>query len=365
MSSTYYVMINDGFNTDSSTVTVVVNQLPVADPGVNQSIPHGTYTFLNGSETSGANDCFYSWSPAIKLVNPNIQQPQTINLTATTVYSLTVTDLATNCLSNNPAHVSVEITGGPLNANPVATPGKICRGDTTQLHASAGGGNVGYYQYTWTSNPPGFSSSVAEPFVHPEVNTIYIVSVFDGFNTTTGSTTVSIYPEPSIFLGPPDTTICIYSTFRLDAGNPGCEYLWSNGSTSRLIQVKGAGIVPETQNYNVTVTNGNGCSSFSSISIIFSYSACTGINIRSEGKRVIIYPNPSTGIFTLVNSGLPDGMRVSITDIFSKPIKTLFLKRSESGYTTETIDLSDYPKGMYLVEFGSTSQLWTEKLIIE
>jgi len=365
VTSTYIVTINDGFNTASNSVTVNVDQLPVADPGVNQSIPHGTYTFLDGSVTGGNSNYFFSWSPADKLVNPNVQQPQTINLTATTVYTLTVTDLVTNCISNNPANVSIEITGGPLNTNPVATPEWICLGDTSQLHASAGGGNVGFYQYEWNSNPSGFVSSEAEPYVHPVEYTTYTVKVYDGFNTTTGSTSVSIYPEPLINLGPPDTTICIYDTLRLDAGNPGCEYLWSNGATSRFIQVKGAGIVPEIQSYHVKVKNEYGCSSISSISIIYSYSGCTGINIPGIKKQVIIYPNPSTGIFTLVNTGLSDDIRISITDILGKPLKTLFLKKSESGYTTETLDLSGYPKGIYLIAFGNNSQLWTEKLVIE
>jgi len=365
ITSTYTVTVNDGFSSDTSAVTVNVNPLPVAGPGVSQSIPNGTYTFLEGSASGGNGSYFYSWSPPAKLINPNVQKPQTTNLTASTVYSLKVTDLGTNCMSNNPANVLIEVTGGPLNANPVATPGKICRGDTTQLHASAGGGNVGFYQYDWSSNPAGFSSSEAEPYVHPQETTTYIVSVFDGFNTTTGSTTVTIYPEPVIHLGPQDTTICIYDSLKLDAGNPACEYLWSNGSTARVIQVKGAGIIPEIQSYNVRVINKNGCSSTSSISIIYSYSACTGINNQADWKRIKIYPNPSTGIFTIVNPAPSDEIRVSVTNIFGELLKTVFLKKSETGKTTETIDLTGYPKGIYLIGFMNDSHLWTDKLVIE
>jgi hypothetical protein len=365
ITSTYTVTVNDGFNTASNTVTVNVDQLPVADPGVSQSIPHGTYTFLDGSVTGGTSNYFYSWSPPDKLINPNVQHPQTTNLTSSTVYSLIVTDLVTNCVSTNPANVPIDVTGGPLNTNPVAIPGWICRGDTTQLHASAGGGNVGFYQYQWNSNPPGFSSSEAEPYVHPQENTNYSVKVFDGFNSVTGSTSVSIYPEPVIHLGPPDTTICIYDSLQLDAGNPGCEYFWSNGSTSRFIQIKGAGIFPEIQNYYVRVTNEFGCASISSISVIYSYSACTAINDNKGTTQIKIFPNPSSGIFTIVNEGVSDEIRVSITDILGKPLKTLFLRKSESGYTMETLDLSGFPKGIYLIEFGNNSQLWTEKLIIE
>ena len=161
--STYTVIISDGFSTSSGSVTIHVNQLPIADPGEDKSIPHGTYTFLDGSVNNGTSNYFFSWSPPNKLKNPNIQYPQTVNLTTTTVYSLTVTDLINNCISNNQAHVTISVTGGPLNANPVATPESVCRGDTTQLHASAGGGNEGFYQYQWSSDPPGFSRADSFP----------------------------------------------------------------------------------------------------------------------------------------------------------------------------------------------------------
>ena len=365
LTSTYTVTVFDGFNSSFKTITVQVDQLPVADAGDNKSIPYGTYTFLDGSANGGTSDYFFSWSPVDKLIIPSVQFPQTTNLTATTVYSLIITDLFTNCVSNNISIVSIEVTGGPLNANPVATPDWICRGDTTQLHASAGGVNVGFYQYEWISDPPGFSSTEADPYVHPEENTSYSVTIFDGFNYASGTTNVSIYAEPIINLGPSDTTICIYDSIELDAGNPGCEYLWSNGAVSRTIQVETAGIVPETQSYNVIVTNEHGCSSTSSISIIYSYSACTGINESGNSKRIIIYPNPSNGIFTLINPGLMEDINVSITNIHGKLIKTFFLRKNESGYSSETLDLTGYPKGMYLIGFGSNSQLWTEKLVIE
>jgi hypothetical protein len=365
VTSTYSVSINDGYNSQTNTVTVTVNQLPLANAGTDKSIPFGTYTFLNGSVTGGTSSYFYSWTPPNKLFNANVQSPQTINLTSTTIYSLTTTDLITNCVSSNQANVSIEVTGGALNTNPVATPDWICRGDTTQLHASAGGGNVGFYQYTWSSDPPGFSSNDPEPLVNPTVNTTYMISVFDGFNTTLGNTLVSIYAEPYIHLGPPDSTVCIYDTVRIDAGNPGAEYLWSNGAVTKTIKVQATGIVPETQTYVVKVTNEHGCFSTSSINISFSFNACTGINDRLESRYLKIYPNPSSGLFTIENTDQKEDIQVIVTNVIGKQLKTFTLRKNESGQTTETLDLTNYPKGVYMIRFECNSQLWTEKLVIE
>jgi hypothetical protein len=365
VTTTYTVSINDGYNTQTDNVTVNVNQLPVANAGANNSIPYGTYTFLSGSVLGPPSSYFYTWSPADKLVNANTQSPQTSNLTATTIYSLEVTDLITNCKSANLANVSIEVTGGALNANPVATPAWICKGDTTQLHASAGGGNVGFYQYNWTSNPAGFASTDPDPIVNPTINTTYSVSVFDGFNTTAANTLVSIYPEPLIHLGPADSIVCIYDTIRLDATNPGAEYLWSNGAISRTIMVQATGIAPETQSYTVKVTNEHGCSSSATISVSFSFNACTGIDNTGKDRSIKIYPNPSSGLFTIENNGVKEEMQVVVTNTIGQQLKSFTLRKKVSGVNTETLDLTNFPKGVYMIRFGSASQLWTEKLVIE
>lgn len=363
--SVYTVEVNDGFNTRSNFVNVVVNALPIANTGNNLVIPYGTYTYLTGSVTGPPSSYFYSWTPADKLVNANTQNPQTIGLTNTTIYSLIVTNLVTNCHSENQANTTVEVAGGPLNTNPAATPAWICRGDTTQLHALAGGGNVGFYQYTWSSNPPGFTSTEPDPYVNPTQNTTYSVVVNDGFNSVSGNIPVSIYPDPLIHLGPADSIVCIYDTIRLNAGNAGAQYLWSNGASSQTIMVQATGIAPETQTYSVKVTNENGCSATSSINISYSFNACTGIKDGEKNQFVRIYPNPSQGLFTVENTGLKENLVVSITNSIGQQVNYFTLNQSEPGKARIQVDLTNYPKGVYMVRFRGNSQLWTDKLVIE
>jgi hypothetical protein len=299
------------------------------------------------------------------LNNPTIKSPQTVKLESTTIYSLVGTDQVTGCVSNNTANVTIEVTGGPLNVNPAATPAWICRGDTTQLHALAGGGNVGHYQYVWSSDPPGFASAEPEPFVNPVVNTSYTVSVDDGFNSTSGSTSVSIYAEPFIHLGPADSSVCIYETVTLDAGNPGAEYLWSNGEITQSISVAATGILPETQSYTVRVTNEHGCFSESSINIDFSYHACTGVGEHPGPSGIGIYPNPARSTVHLEGTGLDTDMDVTLLSILGQPVGHYVLPGNPSGRSFLTIDLAGIPKGIYLVRAGNADFIKTMKLIIE
>jgi hypothetical protein len=364
VTTTFTVEINDGYNTITNTVTVDVIPLPVANAGEDKSIPFGTYTFLNGSVDGGTSNYFYSWEPANKLINPNVQFPQTRNLTTTTVYSLTVTDLVTNCVSGNQANVSIEVTGGALNANPVATPDWICRGDTTQLYASAGGGNVGFYEYNWISDPAGFTSQEKDPFVYPVENTIYHVTVFDGFNSAEGNTTVSLYPEPFIHLGPPDTSLCLYDTIMLDAGNPGCSYLWSNGATTKTILVQAAGIAPEIQRYDVKVSNEHGCSTSSEITINFLFSSCTGMNEGRVDPPMIIFPNPSDGKITL-RTVLPTAKSVvTVLNLLGNEVYKEYLPAGPNAITEIPVDLSQLPKGIYFFRLTSPEGSRMSKIII-
>ena len=362
--SIYTVTVNDGYNTASSQVTVTVLPLPVADAGTDQSIPYGTYTYLSGSVTGGGSTSyFFAWSPIDKLINANVQNPQTVNLESTTVFSLVVTDLSTNCVSSNTANVTIDVTGGSLSVNPVATPDRICNGDTTHLYASAGGGNVGFYEYTWSSDPPGFTSSVPDPYVHPVVNTTYTVSVYDGFNTTTGSTTVNIHPQPFIYLGPPDTTVCIYDTVVLDAQNPGASYLWSNGATTRTIHVGTTGIGYDVQTYSVEVTNEFGCTSTGTINVIYSFEACVGIGELSL-PRIQIYPNPTSGMVILNRGEVPGECKLHILNIYGKQMIELIIPRLTSGTEEMEINLSELPAGVYLLKLKTTQGVLTQKLIV-
>ena len=363
--TTYTVTVSDGYNQETNTVTVTVIPLPIAVAGEDKSIPHGTYTFLSGYVPNGTSSYFYSWSPPDKLINPNIQFPQTVNLTATQVYSLEVTDLVTNCVSDNNATVTVEVTGGPLGVNPVASPAWICKGDTTQLHGGAGGGNVGFYEYTWTSNPPGFTSTLPDPMVTPIVNTTYYVSVYDGFNTINGTTAVSIFPQPVVNIGPVDSVVCIYDTVLLNAGNPGASYLWSNGSADRTLLVESTGISYDFQTYTVDVTNSDGCTTRDSINIIFSPSACVGIGENTVHGFVRLYPNPAQGELFIELNDIPGETKAGIYDLFGRQILFLRLDGSDGRKVVSRHDLSNISKGIYFVRFEHEIYSSSHKLVIQ
>lgn len=77
-----------------------------------------------------------------------------------------------------------------------ADPSDICAGESVQLNAQANGGS-GTFTYSWTSDPEGFTSDIADPIVDPEVTTSYFVHVFDGLFTVMDTVIVTVAPFPS------------------------------------------------------------------------------------------------------------------------------------------------------------------------
>jgi gliding motility-associated-like protein len=244
----------------SAATVVTVNALPVVNAGTDTTIPNGTNTTINATVT-GTGPFTYSWSPSAQLVNALIKDPTTVNLAATTVFTLTATSLTTSC-SNTDA-VTITISGGALSATPTATPLTICAGANVQLHALASGGS-GSYTYTWTSTPVGFTSSIADPVANPAVTTTYHIAVFDGFITVNPQVivTVNALPASPTITASGPTTFCAGGSVTLTS-SVGTSYLWSNGATTQNINISTGG------SYKVQVTNASGClSAASAVTIV-------------------------------------------------------------------------------------------------
>lgn len=100
--------------------------------------------------------------------------------------------------SNDPDAAIVDVpvtlnvaTTIPLSVEVTATPQSIIQGESSQLNATVTGGTE-TYTYSWTSFPPGFSSSISNPVVTPDETTSYFVEVSDGVNTVSGSVNVEV-----------------------------------------------------------------------------------------------------------------------------------------------------------------------------
>ncbi|MDP1623730.1 MAG: choice-of-anchor L domain-containing protein [Bacteroidales bacterium] len=344
------------------TAAVLVHPVPVANAGINIVIANGTSTTLHGTASGGYGNYGYAWTSNPPGFNSTLPEPSTGNMSNTIIYILRVTDLASGCVSL-PSQVIVTVEGGPLSINPVSEPNAVCLGDTAQLYALSGGGS-GLYTYSWSSTPAGFTSSTANPLVAPTVSTNYSLTVNDGFNQLTGATNVVVYPLPEIYLGPADSTVCIYDTVRLDAGNPGSTYLWSTGSKSRYLTTSTTGIGFDVQSYHVVVTNQNGCKNKASIKITFSFNDCVGIEEHSRNLNFSIYPNPAHGSFRLIIRNPGNAVSIELINMVGSKMLTGSLNRSDHPAMEKEFDVSSLPRGVYILRVRGQKFTGAVKLVL-
>jgi hypothetical protein len=348
--TTYHLSLYDGYSTVNGNVTLTVHPRPVPNAGTDKTIPFGTSTTLEGSASQGSGYYSYQWEPADKLIVSTMPHPTTVNLSQTTLFTLTVTDTQTGCICGETDDVTVVVTGNALAVHPEAQPDTICSGESVQLYSLAGGGS-GNYEYYWTSTPPGFTSTSENPVVSPLVNTIYNVSLTDGYTYVNGTASVTVHPSPVIDIGD-DGTVCVFDTLTLDAGNPGSSYIWSNGSTGQTVMVGTTGIGFDVKLVTVTVTTPDGCVATAERTIVFDFAACTGIDEPSANSDFALYPNPGNGILRIENKSGLDKCQLSVTDIYGREI----IKNQEitfnSADNTFNLDLKSYPPGIYLVRIS-------------
>jgi hypothetical protein len=359
----YHVTITDICNYEASdTAIVTVHPVPVADAGPDVTIANGTSTVLHGNASGGYGNYSYSWTSNPPGFTSSEQNPSTGNLSGSKIYELTITDLSSGCQSV-PDEVIVYIQGGPLSVNPVVEPDTVCIGNPAQLHSLAGGGS-GIYTYTWTSDPPGFTSSQPDPEITPETSTTYFLTVNDGFNQMSGNTQIKVNPLPVIYLGPTDTVVCVYDTVTLDAGNPGSAYLWSNGETTRKIMFMATGIGYEVQTYTVHVTNTSSCSDSATINVVFSFDACSGVANHESGPDFEIIPNPTAGNFRLSLDPMILHPEIEILNLLGQVV---FRQRPETtdGRGNEyEIHATFLPGGLYIVRVTGEHFSGQKKLLI-
>lgn len=367
VTTTYHVSVFDGYITAEGDITVNVNPLPLPDAGPDQSIPNGIYTTLNGAANLGSGEYAYSWTPLDKLEDAAAQNPQTKNLYETTPFYLMVEDEQTGCISEEADEVVVEVTGGFLSTNPSSSPDSVfCLGENFQLHANGGGGS-GSYTYTWTSEPP--MTLPTEPSFSLQLNDpgsyFFYCLIDDGYNEAYGYVEVTVQPSPTIDLGAPSQTYCVFDTIALDAGNPGSSYLWSNGDTNQSVMVGTTGLTYDPQDWWVTVINEEGCEAQANVEVIFSYDACVGIGENEHQAILRIFPNPSTGMVNVQVEGVSEEVRILIMNSVGSSLGTYRFKPGQDGVIREQIDLSAQPAGVYFLQAEGSNIHHTMKLMLK
>ena len=268
--------------TDS--VTITVNPQPTANAGSASTICNGSSASIGATSINGNT---YDWTSSPAGFTSTAANP-TVSPTATTIYYLTETITATGCSKTD----SVTITVNPLPTASAGSASTICNGSSANVGATAINGNT----YAWTSNPAGYTSTVANPTVSPTATTIYYLTET---TTATGcsktdSVTITVNPQPTANAGSA-STICNGISASIGAtAISGNTYSWTSSPAGYTSSVANPAVNPitTTKYYLKETITATSCSKIDSVTI--TVNPLPGIATTLSGTTIIATQTSAT-----------------------------------------------------------------------
>ncbi len=175
--------------------------------------------------------------------------------------------------------------------------------------------------------------------------------------------TLVIHDLPVVNLGK-DTAICAGLSYTFDANTPGAvSWLWSpGGETTPTLTVDSSGTGIGSREYSVLVTDVNGCQGTDAATVTFK--VCGGIG-ELPGARINVYPNPSTGQFTVeLHTASPLQVDLRIISATGEIVYKAAGIEVDGQYT-RTFSLDHPAAGTYLVEIAAGNYRMVRPLVIQ
>lgn len=252
-----------------------------------------------------------------------------------------------------PATGSVSVV---VNAQPsltVSNPAAICAPGTVDLtdaavtSGSTGGGTLSY----WTDAAT--TASVATPAAVGTSGTYYIKAA-NGTCTDVEPVTVTINPVDDATISDPGMICDDAAPFNLSAATSGGAWTGSGITDGAMGTFDAASVGAGT--YTVNYTTAGTCPGTDMISL--TVSVCTGVQAHTAAAALSVYPNPSTGMFTL-DLGVNEKSSIEVYNVIGSKVIA-----KEVNSQISTLDMSGFDAGVYFVKVTTGNTKVTKKVTI-
>ncbi|MBX3165678.1 MAG: T9SS type A sorting domain-containing protein [Bacteroidetes bacterium] len=370
-------------SSNTAVASITVNSLPVINVNSGAVCMGNSFTIV----PSGALN--YSYSGGSSVVNPTVNTNYTVtgedaNLCLNTAVS-SVSVLALPTISVNSGSIcagdyftiialgnaiSYTFSSGGSNVNPPSNEnytvtGKDANGcqntaissvtviSLPNVSVNSGAVCVGN---SFTIIPTGainYTYSGGSNVVTPTANENYTITG-TGSNgcKNTAISSVTAIALPLVSLASANSSVCLNEPAVTLSGSPvGGTYSGTNVSSSVFTPVSTGTFAPT---YSYTNPN-TGCSNTASVSIVVS--ACTGLSENSHLSGLMVYPNPTESRINIeLNNGLEK--RIMLIDITGK-----IVYETKTASNFETVDLTNFSSGVYILHIQSDTQNKMVKII--
>ncbi|HET6245976.1 MAG: T9SS type A sorting domain-containing protein [Bacteroidetes bacterium] len=317
----------------SDTIDVIVNPIPVVYLGADIIQCGGT--ILIDAENPGMD---YEWN--------DLTTNQTLTVSLSGSYSVTVTDPATECSNADTVEVMI-------NPNPVINLGSDITqcGGTVLLDAENPG-----MGYVW-------NDLTTDQTLLVTTNGTYSVMVTEP-NTgcaSNASIEVTIDDLPTVSFDAFTSPVCDNGTsFALTGGSPSGGVYSGPGVSGGMFDPTAVG--GGTYGITYTVTGSNLCSNSVTEQIIVDI--CTDIK-ESTKAAFVIYPNPTIGMFNIaISNATFEQLLISIVDLNGKQVYNAIDKNTPNHYIKQ-INLNNLARGVYFLKLNTGDELTIHKLVLQ
>src|SRR5690554_169682 len=321
--TTYEVVGTTGLCSRTESITINVHPEPnVTLTASNTTICTGGSTVLTAS---GAND--YTWDNGL-----GNGSTHTVSPTSTTTYEVTGT------IGSCTATTSITVTvGNNITVSASTSEQIVCPGESVEL--SATGADV----YVWDN---GLGSGSTHT-VYPTTTTTYQVAGTTG--NCSGSAYVTVLVAPT-----PVTPVISQNGNELSVNlQTGETAEWFLGGVS--VGTGSSIVITSDGNYEVVVTNADGCSSSTS----GNFQVDTSSLAKNELEESFhVYPNPTENIVTISWSGANRVKGVQLYDAQGRIIQNQIVY-DEEGIE---LDLTRYQTGVYIVRLETENGVYSKKV---
>lgn len=326
--TTYNVVGTDANGcTNSASVTVTVNPLPLVNAGADATVcPGGSATL----SATGAGT--FSWNPSGSLSCTACANP-VASPSSQTNYTVTITD-ANSCTSTDVVTVFIY----PLMPVSAGADASICLGASATFSATGAG------TYQWSPSTGLSCTTCANPVANPTSSTTYTVTLTDANSCTNAdSVTLTIYPLPVPAPGPVPGYVCPGFSDTIFASG-GILYNWSPASSLSNPNISNPVATPSaTTVYTVTVTDPNGCVNSDTLLVLVAAKVPTfagnDVSICIGQTSVTLGGNPTSPNGTFYTWSPPAGLNnTSIANPVASPTVTTTYTLVTANDTCSGID---------------------------
>jgi hypothetical protein len=340
LSFNYQVTGSNGFGcVSSANHLVIVNPLPTIT--VNSSQP----IICPGASVAltAAGGHTYSWSTAA--------QTKSISVYPSSTTQYTVTGTFTNTGCSDETSFTVNVDQPVLSVSPSQT---VCPGTLVTM-------TVNGSQPSWSNGGTNLFNSVT--VTTPTMYTVSakVVTPNNLLCEATGTVTLGMHPKPVVAATATRSEICTKEKTILTASGAD-TYLWlNNNHTGAALTFSATQVMTHTytqvmtHTYTVIGTDANGCKDTAKVSV--KVSACTGL-AESDQSGISIYPNPSTGRFTVKSEY---DVVLHVSNELGQLLRVIEL----NGQNQYQVQVSDLPRGIYFIKGEIGNGRINHKLIVE